>query len=128
VEQRWCGFQESIATWKQGIMPPHENTPEREFDRSTEEFDELAAAVKSSDGSPTARQEIQEEAADVIIRMIGLITAAGGNVADLVEKKIEVIQDKYPVAPIRGQLQEGVPFHVAMAVQKQKWQQRQTPR
>jgi NTP pyrophosphatase (non-canonical NTP hydrolase) len=120
----WCEFQEDIASWKAKILPPHENTPEREFDRGLEEVAELAEAIKADDGSPQAREEINSEAADVVIRMIGIVVSAGGDIASLIDKKIGIIQDKYPPDIIAGELQAGVPFDVAMDKHKRAWQQR----
>jgi len=123
--ERWDGFQNRVADWKSQVIPAHENTPDGEFTRSLEEFDELQDAVKANDGTPQAQLEIGEEATDVIIRMLGIISVVGANAGELLDKKLTLIQEKYPPSVISGQLAEGVPFHVAMAEQKRAWQQRQ---
>lgn len=124
ARETWCGFQERIASWEGGVLPPHKNTPQDRLHRGMEEVEELQEAVVLFDGTPEAKANVQEEATDVIIRMIGLVISTGGNVADLIDKKIQTIEQKYPVVPLQQQMRAGVPYEVAMARAKQSWQQR----
>lgn len=123
--EQWCGYQQEVAGWKDKVIPASMNNPKGEFLRSIEEFKELHDAVREDDGTPEARLEIAQESTDVIIRMLGIISTTGHSAAELLETKLGVIKEKYPADVIQGDLRAGVPFDIAMATQKRRWEQRQ---
>ncbi len=114
-------YQQQIGEWQTAVIPTELNTPRHHFNRSLEEMKELHDAVLLDNGSPETRNAVHEEAADVMIRMIGLIVSAGGNVSEVLDRKIQTMQEKYPPEKIQGQLKAGVPFDLAMATQKSRW-------
>lgn len=126
MTERWDGFQERIASWEGAVMPPEENTPYNKFLRGMEEVGELRQAARLYDGSPSAKKEVAEEAADVVIRMIGIVIATGGNMAEIIDKKIKTIEQKYPADQIGQEMQAGVPYAVSMKTHKEAWQRRQS--
>lgn len=124
MTEQWDGFQERIASWEGAIMPPHENTPMQKFLRGMEEVGELRQAARLYDGSPSAKKEVAEEAADVVIRMIGIVIATGGNMAEIIDRKISTIEQKYPADQIGTEMRAGVPYDVSMKTHKAAWQRR----
>lgn len=112
-------FQSEIAQWSGKIK--RDNTPEKEFNRALEEVEELREAIATNNSTPEAQQNIAEESADVIIGMIQLITLAGGNVAELLENKIKLIQEKYPADSIAQDIQSGIPYDKVMRQRKDAW-------
>lgn len=113
--------QQQIGEWQRAIIPIELNTPRHHFNRSLEEMVELHDAISVDDGSPQAKEGINMEATDVIIRMMGIIVATGGNVVELLDRKIGIMQEKYPPARIQGDLRQGVPFDLAMANSKRAY-------
>jgi hypothetical protein len=118
-------FQADVTKWKTTVFPAHELTPQREYDRAVEEFDELKESVYPKNGTRASEVEIGEEAVDVIIRMLGLIAIVNGNAAKILDKKIKTMNEKYPPATIAGELKQGIPIEVAMLKHKQAWQQKE---
>lgn len=110
-------------------MPPEKNTTRGEFDRSVEEFQELDHAIKLYDGTPQAKEEIGGEAADVIIRMLGIAAVVGANMGEVLEKKInETVGRKYPASLIKSYQEMGFDWDQSMAKAKTVYQnQRQIP-
>jgi NTP pyrophosphatase (non-canonical NTP hydrolase) len=121
--KEWDRQQTRIADWKAAIMPPEKNTPQAEFDRSLEEVVELQQAIEDSDGSRQSEVEIGEEATDVIIRMLGLITVVNCNAAELLDRKItETTTKKYPPELIKPLMQRGLIWESAMSTAKRMYQ------
>lgn len=103
-------------------MPAEHNTPQGEFSRSLEEIGELGQEIDAFDGSREGEVRIGEEAADVIIRMLGIITVVNCNAAALLTDKLDVIARKYDPERHHEFRRQGLTFHEAMALQKKLWE------
>lgn len=118
---------QKIGEWQRAITPPESNTPKHHFNRSLEEMRELHDAIQADDGTPLAREEINFEATDVIIRMVGLIEANGGDVNKLLTAKISLATEKYKPSEVQGELKKGFPFNEAMARRKTIYEAKNPP-
>lgn len=121
--------QERIHNWKTGMMPLVEQTPHAEYKRSLEEVAELGMEVELFDGSKLSRNKIASEAADVVIRMMGIADSVGVDLEEVMrEKIIYTTTMKYPVAGIKRQMERGLSWSEAMHDRKAahdiRWQKR----
>lgn len=119
----WDRHQQNIASWKAAIMPPSLNTARGEYDRSLEEFKELDVAIAMDNGTKAAAKEIGSEAVDVVIRMLGIASIVGCNMASSLDEKItETTTRKYPPDQIRRSMESGMTWPEAMGHAKIVWQ------
>lgn len=125
--EQYDALQARVAGWKGMIMPRHLNTPRGEFDRGMEEVHELDEAITQHDGTRASEIEIGEEAADVMIRMMGILAVVRCNAGELIDKKIAEINKKYPPPLINGLMQEGMEFPVAMKTAKTLYERQKPP-
>lgn len=117
-------FQEAFGAWKKAVTPPEVYTPRREHARSLQEEAELTFELAVYDGTPESKKKVAEEAVDVIFGKLGVIESVGFNLAELINAKMEVILEKYPVAKVKQYQARGWTHEQVMEQCKKDWDEK----
>lgn len=116
--------QDMMHIWRTDMMPLHDQSPQAEYKRSLEEVGELGQAIEVFDGTDVAKLNVAQEAADVVIRMLGVVDSVGYDLASLVREKIVfTTQRKYPTSAVKARMKDGLDWNEAMGHQK-AWSER----
>lgn len=116
----FSGMQETLGVWQKGAHPQGQ-TPLEQYIRTSEETFEAAQEVFNYDGSPESVHNLTEECADVIIGFLGIVIAAGGNLAPVLGRKLETMFEKYDVQELSALHAQGIPPLEAMRMRKTLW-------
>lgn len=115
------GLQETLSVWQHRAYPDGQ-TPEQQTWRASEEWRELVHEAVFYDETPESRHNIEQEAADMIIGCIGVVIAAGGNLAPALARKLGILVDKYDVNELEQMHAQGYDQKEALKARKTIYQ------
>lgn len=119
IVQGFQRMQEIVGDWQNRAHPdPEDGGVQPRYERMALEGHEFAEAVICSDGSPESRREIEDEAADVVIGIMGVVIAAGGNLAPAIGRKLGAMFAKYDPCELEKLRAQGMNAEEAMKHRK----------
>ena len=110
--------QELVGNWQREAYSQELLTPEHRLARASMEWDELILEVEQSGNM----EAMAEEAVDVIITLLGFIDTTGFDAQDLVNKKIELMYEKYNPEQLALFKEQGMSELEAIAEAKRLWE------
>lgn len=120
-------LQDRVDAFEVDRIPPVERTINRGINRASSEFQELLDAgnkIRDRGGvifDIKERDHVAEEATDVIIAMMGIVAVTGHRVTELIEEKLQIMDEKYPADKLRELRAQGMTHENAMSRLKQEW-------
>lgn len=105
----------------QSNVPEPLQTVERLHQGVQEEVRELGSEVTIFDGTTDAKERIEDEGADVIIRVMGIFAITQGNLYNALERKISEMEEKYHPTKLQPLIDRGMTYEEACAALKRQW-------